>query len=467
VELHLGSAWGRCPPHVRRRDALLRRSLGAGDVAAAYLALVLAAAAGPAGVGEIRPGAILLGPVVILLSKALGLYDRDQHRLHKTTIDEAPALLHVAVIFALTTWLAQDLLLSRDLTRTQVLTLVLTSLILTVLCRVVARAVAVSLSPPERCLVVGEAVNVALTAAKLTGSVGARAEIVGSFSISGGELRSAAAVGILREMITRNAVERVVVAPDSHDADAILHCIRLVKALGVKVSVVPRIMEVVGTSAVVDDIQGTTLLGVRPYGLSKSSELLKRVADIVAATAALVVLAPLLITIGLVVCLDSRGGPLYRQRRIGCQGRRFWMYKFRSMVAGADRLKEQYRDLNEVDGGLFKIAADPRITRVGSVLRRTCLDELPQLLNVLKGDMSLVGPRPLVIDEDALIRGWERRRLAVKPGMTGLWQIFGSSRIPLPEMVKLDYIYGANWSVWLDLKILLRTIPYVLSRRGV
>jgi lipopolysaccharide/colanic/teichoic acid biosynthesis glycosyltransferase len=269
-------------------------------------------------------------------------------------------------------------------------------------------------------------------------------------------------------MITRNAVERVVIAPDGHDADAILHCIRLVKALGVKVSVVPRLMEVVGSSAVVDDIRGTTLLGVRPYGLTKSSQLLKRIADVVAATAALLMLAPLLVTIGLAVCLDSRGAPLYRQRRIGCQGQRFWMFKFRSMVSGADALKEQYRGLNEVDGGLFKIAADPRVTRVGRILRRTCLDELPQLLNVVRGDMSLVGPRPLVIDEDALIRGWERRRLAVKPGMTGLWQIFGSSRIPLPEMIKLDYyIYGANWSIWLDLKILLRTIPYVLSRRGV
>ncbi len=298
-------------------------------------------------------------------------------------------------------------------------------------------------------------------------SLGGRAEIVGSFSVTGGQLRSAAAVATLREMIRRNGVERVVIAPDGHDADAILHCIRLLKALGVKVSVVPRLMEVVGTSAVVDDLQGTTLLGVRPYGLSKSSQLLKRTADVLVATVALMVLAPLLLAVGVAVCLDSRGAPLYRQRRIGCLGQRFWMFKFRSMVVGADRIKEQYRDLNEVDGGLFKIAADPRITRVGRLLRRTCLDELPQLINVVKGDMSLVGPRPLVVDEDALIRGWERRRLAVKPGMTGLWQIFGSSRIPLPEMVKLDYIYGANWSIWLDLKILLRTIPYVLSRRGV
>ena len=116
---------------------------------------------------------------------------------------------------------------------------------------------------------------------------------------------------------------------------------------------------------------------------------------------------------------------------------------------------------------MFKISDDPRITRVGRVLRRTSLDELPQLLNVVTGDMSLVGPRPLIPDEDSLITGWQRRRLSLRPGMTGLWQIFGSSRIPMSEMVKIDYLYGANWSLWLDLRILLRTIPYVLSRRGL
>jgi lipopolysaccharide/colanic/teichoic acid biosynthesis glycosyltransferase len=142
------------------------------------------------------------------------------------------------------------------------------------------------------------------------------------------------------------------------------------------------------------------------------------------------------------------------------------MLKFRSMVVGADAVKDALRALNEAEGGLFKIEGDPRVTRVGRVMRRTSLDELPQLLNVLRGEMSLVGPRPLVPDEDALIEGWQRRRLAVKPGMTGLWQIFGSARIPMQEMVKIDYLYGANWSIWLDMKILLRTIPYILGRNG-
>ncbi|MGH3610861.1 MAG: sugar transferase, partial [Pseudonocardiaceae bacterium] len=125
------------------------------------------------------------------------------------------------------------------------------------------------------------------------------------------------------------------------------------------------------------------------------------------------------------------------------------------------------QDRNEAGDGLFKIADDPRVTRVGRLLRRSSLDELPQLINVFRGDMTLVGPRPLVPDEDAQIEGWKRRRLALKPGMTGLWQVFGSSRIPVQEMVKIDYLYGANWSIWLDIKILLRTIPYVLRQRGI
>jgi lipopolysaccharide/colanic/teichoic acid biosynthesis glycosyltransferase len=156
----------------------------------------------------------------------------------------------------------------------------------------------------------------------------------------------------------------------------------------------------------------------------------------------------------------------FSQKRIGRQGEVFSMLKFRSMVVGADSVKDALRALNEAQGGLFKIDEDPRVTPVGRLMRRTSLDELPQLLNVLRGEMSLVGPRPLVPDEDALIEGWQRRRLAVKPGMTGLWQIFGSARIPMQEMVKIDYLYGANWSIWLDMKILLRTIPYILGRHG-
>jgi exopolysaccharide biosynthesis polyprenyl glycosylphosphotransferase len=271
----------------------------------------------------------------------------------------------------------------------------------------------------------------------------------------------------LPQILTQHEVERVIIAPGAGDEEKMLDVIRLVKALNMSVSVLPRLLEVVGSSSRFDEIDGIWLLGVRQFGLSRSSQCLKRMMDIAGSVIGLVILAPLLLTLAIAIKLDSRGPVLFRQSRIGRRGQRFWMLKFRSMADGADQIKDTLRERNEAEGGLFKITDDPRVTRVGRFLRRTSLDELPQLLSVLTGDMSLVGPRPLVQDEDALIEGWRRRRLAVRPGMTGQWQIFGSSRIPMHEMVKIDYMYGANWSLWLDLKILLRTIPYMLSRRGL
>jgi exopolysaccharide biosynthesis polyprenyl glycosylphosphotransferase len=267
-------------------------------------------------------------------------------------------------------------------------------------------------------------------------------------------------------VLVEHEVHRAVIAADTADSEDMLHAIRLVKSLGVKVSVLPRLFEVVGSSVAFDDIDGVTLLGVRRFGLTRSSELLKRSLDVVGASLGLVVLAPTLAMIAVAIRLTTPGPALFRQTRIGRRGERFTMLKFRTMCDDADALKADLIALSEADG-LFKIADDPRITRVGRLLRRTSLDELPQLINVLRGDMSLVGPRPLVPNEDAQVEGWRRRRLHVQPGMTGLWQIFGSSRIPLHEMVKIDYLYGANWSLWLDLKILARTIPYALGRRGM
>ncbi len=457
---------------LRRRDAVLRRTLGAADGLAAYLAVLITIVLVGGGAATVRPAFVLAGPFIVLLSKTLGLYDRDQHRLRKSTIDEAPALFHLAVVYALTVWVAEGLVLHGALTRTQVLVMSASAFGLTFGCRAAARAIVLAHAPPERCVVVGNAADADRAAERL-----ARAQIkavmVGRVSPSAdaGEPSGVAAMladsRALSCAIESLEAERVIVAPGAHEDEEVLRCIALITALGIKVSVLPRLIEVVGSSSVYDDVDGVTLLGVRQFGLSKSSELLKRGMDVVGAAAGLVLLAPLLALLTVLIRLDSRGSPFFAQRRIGRRGRRFWMLKFRSMVPGADTLKDQIRERNELDGGLFKIADDPRITRIGRFLRRTSLDELPQLVNVLKGDMSLVGPRPLVQDEDALIEGWQRRRLAVKPGMTGLWQIFGSARIPLPEMVKIDYLYGANWSIWLDLKILIRTVPYVLGRRGL
>jgi lipopolysaccharide/colanic/teichoic acid biosynthesis glycosyltransferase len=178
------------------------------------------------------------------------------------------------------------------------------------------------------------------------------------------------------------------------------------------------------------------------------------------------VLSPLLAALALLVKLTSHGPVLFRQVRVGRHGRTFEMLKFRTMVPDAEVLKRGLLSLNEADG-LFKIRDDPRVTPLGRWLRRTNLDELPQLVNVVRGEMSLVGPRPLILDEDASIVGWRRRRLDVPPGMTGHWQVLGGARVPLDEMVVIDYLYIANWSLWRDVKCLLRTVACVVARRGI
>jgi lipopolysaccharide/colanic/teichoic acid biosynthesis glycosyltransferase len=194
---------------------------------------------------------------------------------------------------------------------------------------------------------------------------------------------------------------------------------------------------------------------------------IKRGVDLVGALLLVALLSPLLLLIALLIKLDSPGPILFRQRRIGRDGQPFWMFKFRTMVDGADEQKAALRHLNEAADGLFKIDGDPRITRIGRWLRGTCLDELPQVLHVLSGRMSLVGPRPLVPDEDEQILGEDRRRLSIRPGMTGVWQVGGASAIPIREMVKLDSDYIENWSLWLDCKLLLQTASYVVLRRGL
>lgn len=460
---------------VLQRDANLQRGLAAGDLAAAFVALL--AMTSLFGGGQISPRltVVLIVPLVLIAGKLIGLYDRDQHLLRKVTIDEMPSLIYLSVIYALAVWLGEAVFIRGWLSRPQVFGLLLCTFVLLAGFRIIVRRIHFVLSASERCVVIGNEVDAARIAAKFELTPAVNAAVIGRIPLREVEesLRVSdppAKLGDydqLAKIVEDYGVERVILAPDSEGQDQILDAIRALKALGVKVSVLPRLLEVVGSSSTFDEVDGISLLGVRPYGLARSSQLVKRAMDITVAGLGLLTLGPLFLMLTLAIKLDDGGPIFFGQRRIGRRGEDFCMLKFRSMVNGADAMKDEMRDLNGVDGGLFKIADDPRVTRVGKLLRSTSLDELPQLFNVLRGDMSLVGPRPLVPDEDALISGWQRRRLSVRPGMTGMWQIFGSSKIPMHEMVKIDYAYGANWSLWLDVRILLRTIPYMLSRRGV
>jgi exopolysaccharide biosynthesis polyprenyl glycosylphosphotransferase len=336
--------------------------------------------------------------------------------------------------------------------------------------RTVARWAARVSTPPERCLVIGEwqtsdwLEQTFSNRRRFHAGVVARVDSAqfGGTDPADGELL----FEDLRELVSSLRVDRVVVTSGKADAESAITAIRLTSALGVKVSVLPRILEVVGSAVEFDDVDGLPLLSTHFARFSRSSQILKRAVDLSGSIGLLVLLSPLFLLIAVAVKLDSDGPVLFSQDRIGRQGRRFRMLKFRTMVAEADSQKADLLHLNEARG-LFKIANDPRCTRVGRLLRRTSLDELPQLLNVVRNEMSLVGPRPLVADEDERVEGWHRRRLQLTPGMTGHWQILGSARIPLEDMLRIDYLYVTNWSLWLDVKILLRTIPYVLTRQGL
>jgi len=449
---------------VKRRDAAFRRSLAVSDLlAVAGAGLLVASTSGRA----VEPVALLGLPLVTLGGKLIGSYDRDELIIHKATIDEAPRLFQLATLYTLVFSLLQGQFLSAPLGAPRLAQLWATMFVFALLARGAGRQLAGAMTPAERCLFVGTDGSAERLRAKLA-ALGGRAVLVGRMQIPDvGERSDAAeAANVLHQVVRELRVHRVIIEPSEPQPQYTLDFVREAKGTGARVSLLPRILEVVGSSIEIDDLHGLTLLGVRRFGLSRSSAIVKRSFDVLGASCLLLVFAPLIAILAALIRLDSRGPAIYRQTRIGRAGRPFTMFKLRTMIAGADALKPALRAQNEALG-LFKIADDPRLTRVGHRLRRYSLDELPQLLNVLRGEMSLVGPRPLVSDDDAQITGLDRRRLHLTPGMTGRWQILGSARVPLSEMIKLDYLYVTGWSLWSDVKILLRTVPYVLARRGM
>ncbi len=410
---------------------------------------------------------------LLVTAKLFGLYDRDEALLHKTTLDEAPKLFHVATLGALVAWLAGGFVVNGStLNRHDALVLWVALTLFLIVARSLARAVVLRAVPAERCLFIGDQASARTIRSKLTGHGGVKAELVAHLDLDdvarwSAKTFSAQRLAEIRNLARRLDVHRAIVAPGSVDGGEMLDLVRTLKAVGVRVSVLPRLLEVVGSSVEFDDLHGVTLMGVRRFDLTRSSAAVKRAFDLLGASLGLLALAPLLLAIAVAIKLDSRGPLFFRQLRVGRHGRHFSVLKFRTMVPDAEALKDSLRNRNEAQEGLFKIADDPRVTRVGRLLRRSALDELPQLFNIIRGEMSLVGPRPLVIDEDRCVEGWYRRRLELKPGMTGPWQILGPARVPLREMGAIDYLYVANWSLWGDVKILLRTVPHVLGRRGL
>lgn len=235
---------------------------------------------------------------------------------------------------------------------------------------------------------------------------------------------------------------------------------------GIKVSVAVDLFDFKIGKLQATDLGGVPLMRLETTPGSPWELFIKRSLDIIVSLVGLVVLAPLLLLTAIVIKLNSPGPLFFRQERNGMNGRKFTLLKFRSMVAGAEKMQEELLALNEMDGPVFKITNDPRMTGIGRFLRKTSLDELPQLINVLKGDMSLVGPRPPIPGEVTNYKTWQRRRLSMRPGITCFWQISGRNEVNFEQWMKLDLEYIDNWSLWLDLKILFKTIPVVLFGTG-
>lgn len=266
----------------------------------------------------------------------------------------------------------------------------------------------------------------------------------------------------------RNGGYRVVaVTPDPHWSPERLQRLAWdLEGSDAEMVVAPVLMEVAGPRLHVDAVLGIPLLRLSMPVFTGGRRVVKGIVDRLGAMVLLLLFAPLMVLVGLLVLMDSRGGVFYRQRRVGKDGREFTIVKFRTMIAGADGARAGLADRNEGAGLLFKLRRDPRVTRVGAVLRRYSIDELPQLFNVLNGSMSLVGPRPGLPEESAAYGPDLRRRLLVKPGLTGLWQISGRSDLPWEEAVRLDLRYVEDWSLALDTVILWKTLRAVLQGQG-
>ena len=466
-ELRASSTWRG------RRDYIFRRVLAVSDMLAVGSAGLVAFLVSPVGGRDQFLWLLPLLPAWVAVFGAYGLYQRDSQRISSAGLDDLPAIFHALVVGTLAMWLYYRLVPAHELVFIEALAFGVLGLAVITAVRAVARRAMTSVLGPERVLFLGESRSLPALVRKIRDHPEYGLEPVGLVARSPGR-RTDVPIPIvgriedarLGDLVERHDIERVIVSRSGAADEAMLELFQECRDLDVKVSLLPAQVDVIGPSVQVDDIEGITVLGLNALTLSRSSRFLKRAMDILGAGVGLLLFSPVLALVTVAIKLDSKGSVLFRQRRIGMRGRRFHVIKFRTMVPGAEDQADELFAESE-DPGWLKLEHDPRITRVGRFLRLTSLDELPQLWNVLRGDMSLVGPRPLIETEDATVTGWARTRTDLAPGITGLWQVLGRTNIPFEEMVKLDYLYVTNWSLWLDFKLLLQTFPVVVRRRGV
>ncbi|MBE0429763.1 MAG: sugar transferase [Thermoleophilia bacterium] len=439
------------------------------------------------GVGALEAGVLWIGlgstPLWLLVFQYFGVYSREMRRLSISTFDELPQTIGAAAVGA---WLMFSLLLLANrgaLSGRALWLFVAVAWAMLMMMIPLGRAsvrIGFSFRNPFRTstLVVGAGE----VGRSLVGRLGRHKEyglrVVGFLDTSymeeepdeeeqKGALQLLGRPSELRTIVDRYGISRVLIAFSRTPHPQMLDIIHQCQEMKVDVSIVPRFFQALSTRVEIEDIEGLPIMSLPRYARHGwMMRRTKRLMDLAGVTIASILLAPVLLLTALAIRLDSRGPVFYTQERMGKGHKRFRMYKFRSMRADSESQRDEMKELNEVTGPIFKMKDDPRITRVGRVIRRLSIDELPQMINVFKGEMSLVGPRPLPVEEAEACQGTADMRHQVQPGITGLWQILGRSDIPYEEMVQLDYLYVTNWTLRWDIKIILRTVIAIVRKRG-
>jgi exopolysaccharide biosynthesis polyprenyl glycosylphosphotransferase len=456
----------------RSRDYRMRRLLVGADLVALGLGIGSWSLLNiPNAAGHMVWAALTL-PIWIVLFTAYGLYAAGLRRVGHATVDDIPSMAHALLVGTVAMWLYFQIVPPGKLSFPELLVFLSLSFVLGLLFRSLTRRSTLRMFGDEHVMLVGSGPMTPILVRQMQAKHSRGLEVICALSRAENEqwplpvrLTGALADVDPAAVIQQHAIDRVIVSAEGIEDDALLDLISVCRQLGVKISALPSLAAMMGPAATIDHLEGITLIGINTPSLARSNRWFKRAMDIFGASVLLIATAPIWILAAVAIKLDSPGPVLFRQNRIGRRGKILRMMKFRSMVVNA----EAQRDLllaNSRQANWLDLEQDPRITRVGRFLRLTSLDELPQLWNVLRGDMSLVGPRPLIAEEDQNVNGWARRRLDLTPGITGVWQVMGRAHIPFEQMIMLDYLYVANWSLWADVKLILQTVPVVLTRRG-
>lgn len=479
---------------VRRlsREACVRRLLVLTDVLALTLAFAVIEIWGGFHDGQtasVLRDLTLLGfgiPVWVLLAHGHNLYHADSRRADHGWTEELAPILQMATLWSWTILLGISLTGIRPVGIPKLAVFWGLTIVLLLFMRSGTRVWA--RSRPwymQNALVVGPPLESAGVVRRVLRHPEYRINVVACVDTAGSRLDGAAEDKLARtvgrmpvirgdvdlpELIDQLDIDRVMFAPGAKEVRDDAETLCALSDLEVHVDLIPSWCDFVGRRLDYHELEGMPLLTVPRTRIRRSDQMRKRAFDVVASAGALALTAPVFLLCAVLIRLDSPGPVLFRQRRVGRGDQRFEVLKFRSMRVDAEARKDTIAELNFHGGGnsegMFKVREDPRVTRVGHWLRRTSLDELPQLVNVLKGDMSLVGPRPLIENEDRQVEGRFRQRLVSSPGLTGPWQIHGRSEIPFAEMINLDYLYVMNWSLWGDVKLMLRTVHAIVRGHG-